>query len=109
MGPLRGLQYGAGAVVLAGPVVDDVTLVDVAGTGQLCAAWTDVDVTLRVKTKSLRLKVPSERADLSHTGMCGVTSNGVYPTSWHGQSWQSVADFRCCRSIASNSSAIWRH
>src|SRR5437762_709740 len=25
------------------------------------------------KTKSVRLKVPSERVDLSHTGMCGVT------------------------------------
>src|ERR1700747_390587 len=39
------------AVVLAGPVVDDVTLVDVAGTGQLCAAWTDIDVALRVENK----------------------------------------------------------
>jgi hypothetical protein len=28
-----------------------VTLVDVAGTGQLCAAWTDVDVALRVENE----------------------------------------------------------
>src|SRR6476661_1277881 len=34
------LQGTGRAVVLAGPVVDDVTLVDIAGTGQLCAAWT---------------------------------------------------------------------
>src|SRR5580700_11762146 len=45
------LQGTGRAVVLAGPVVDDVTLVDIAGTGQLCAAWTDVDVALRVENE----------------------------------------------------------
>src|SRR6476661_6347605 len=45
------LQATGRAVVLAGPIVDDVTLVDVAGTGQLCAAWTDVDVALRVENE----------------------------------------------------------
>ena len=46
------LQGTGRAVVLAGPVVDDVTLVDIAGTGQLCAAWTDVDVALRGRKRS---------------------------------------------------------
>src|SRR6185312_12641661 len=45
------LQGTGRAVVLAGPVVDDVTLVDVAGTGQLCVAWTDIDVALRVENE----------------------------------------------------------
>src|ERR1700739_2872553 len=48
------LQGTGRAVVLAGPVVDDVTLVDVAGTGQLCAAWTDIDVALQRHFRTLR-------------------------------------------------------
>jgi hypothetical protein len=32
------------AVVLAGPVVDDVTPIDVAAAGQLRATWADIDI-----------------------------------------------------------------
>ena len=46
-------------------------LIYIAGAGQPTTR-TDIDVALSIETKSARLKVPSERVDLSHTGMCGV-------------------------------------
>ena len=44
-----GFKRAARAVVLAGPVVDDVALIDVAGAGQLRAAWANVDVALLIE------------------------------------------------------------
>ena len=43
------LQGTARAVALAGSVVDDVTLIDVAGAGQLRTARADVDIALPVE------------------------------------------------------------
>jgi hypothetical protein len=61
------LQRADRAVVLAGPVVDDVTLIDGAGAGQFRASWANVNVALLIEEEVARLKVPSDRADLSHT------------------------------------------
>src|SRR6476469_3914510 len=84
------LQGTGRAVVLAGPVVDDVTLVDIAGTGQLCAAWTDVDVALRVENEIASTE--SAIGDLSHTGMCGVMprSTGLCEADcWSARLWRA--------------------
>ena len=43
------LQGTGRAVTLASPVVDDVPLIDVASTGQLCTARTDIDVALGIE------------------------------------------------------------
>ena len=43
------LQRAGRAVVLIGPVVDNVALIDVAGAGELRAAWANIDVALLVE------------------------------------------------------------
>src|SRR6202012_2823415 len=43
------LQRAARAVAFAGPVVDDVTLIDVACAGQLRTAWANVDIALWIE------------------------------------------------------------
>jgi hypothetical protein len=43
------LQRADRAVVLVGPVVDDVALIDVAGAGQLHATWANVNIALPVE------------------------------------------------------------
>ena len=43
------LQRADRAVVLVGPVVDDVALIDVASAGQLRATWANVNITLPVE------------------------------------------------------------
>jgi hypothetical protein len=45
------LQGAGRAVILVGSVVDDVTLIDIAGAGQLCPAWADVDVARVIEDK----------------------------------------------------------
>jgi hypothetical protein len=39
------------AVVLVGPIVDDVALIDIAGAGEFRSAWANVNVTLPVEDK----------------------------------------------------------
>jgi hypothetical protein len=58
--------------MLVSSVVDDVALIDVAGAGKLCATRANVDVALLIEDEVGSEKVPSWRADLSHTGTCGV-------------------------------------
>jgi len=45
------LQCAGRAVVFAGSVVDNVSLVDIATTGEFRATWADVDITLSVEQK----------------------------------------------------------
>jgi hypothetical protein len=45
------LQGAGRAVLLVGPIVDDMTLVDVAGAGQLRATWADIDIALLIEDK----------------------------------------------------------
>jgi hypothetical protein len=49
-----------------------VTLVDVAGTGQLCAAWTDVDVALRVENEVASTESAVGNAPTCPTPGCAV-------------------------------------
>ena len=46
------LQCTDRAVVLAGSVIDDVALIDVAGAGEFCATRTNVDITLPDRRRS---------------------------------------------------------
>jgi hypothetical protein len=46
-------------------------LIDVASASEFHASWAKT-LRSRSKTKSSRLKVPAERADLSHTGTSGI-------------------------------------
>lgn len=47
---LRPQQAGR-AVILVGSVVDDADLIDVAGVGELCTTWADVDIALAIEGK----------------------------------------------------------
>ena len=60
------------AVGFGGAIAKRTAVDNCAGGVQQLSTWTDIDVALSSKTKSARLKVPSERVDLSHTGMCGA-------------------------------------
>src|SRR3974377_1879096 len=46
-----GLQRADRAVVLFGPVIDDVALINVARAGQYGATWTNINITLLVEDK----------------------------------------------------------
>ena len=46
-------------MVLSGPLVDDVTLIDVAGTGELCASRADINVPLLIEHKVRSTKGPA--------------------------------------------------
>src|SRR5215469_3332018 len=46
-----GLQRADRAVVLVGPVIDDVALINVAGAGQYGATWANINITLLVEDK----------------------------------------------------------